>query len=211
MRELCGQWNNYTTFDFAAGGCLPQRMKQAGYQTTAMHAFDGGFFERNEWWQRLGFDREMFGDRLEQVGVRHCGGVFPGACDTDVPALIGAQIKQAAKPQFIYWLTLNSHLPVLPDPSLGTENCGKDMARFNSLPRSLCRLFHVHHRLADAISRMAMDPTLPPTDILIVGDHMPPYFDRGLRSGFDLEHVPWVLLRARDGATVAPKGVQHLR
>jgi hypothetical protein len=206
MRELCGQWNNYTTFDFEKGGCLPQRMKMAGYQTTAMHAFDGGFFQRDEWWSKLDFQKEMFGPELAQAGVRSCGGVFPGACDTDIPAVIAKRIKQSSQPQFVYWLTLNSHLPVLPDESLGTDQCSKAMARIGDVSPRLCRLFTVHHNLAQAISKMAMDPNLPPTDILIVGDHTPPFFDHSLRAGFDSENVPWVLLRAQDKA--APKQPQ---
>ncbi len=211
VRELCGQWDNYTTFDFDKGGCLPQRMKMAGYQTTAMHAFDGGFFQRDEWWNKLDFQKQMFAPELMQAGVRPCGGVFPGACDTDIPTLIAKQIKQSHQPQFVYWLTLNSHLPVLPEQSLGTEQCSKALAAVGAVSPRLCRLFTVHHNLAQAISKMAMDPSLPPTDILIVGDHTPPYFERDLRAGFDLENVPWVLLRAKDKAPVSQPQTSRLR
>jgi hypothetical protein len=44
---------------------------------------------------------------------------------------------------------------------------------------------------------MLTDPDLPPTDVLIVGDHAPPFFDRSQRSQFDPERVPWVLLKHR--------------
>ena len=47
---------------------------------------------------------------------------------------------------------------------------------------------------------MAMDPNLPPTDFVIVGDHMPPFFNRDARLMFDDAHVPWLILRARDKA-----------
>jgi len=101
-------------------------------------------------------------------------------------------------------VTLNSHLPVIEDASLGTVDCqlgGEALAAESPL---LCPLFTVHHRLADAISRMAMDPALPPTDILIVGDHMPPFFAREARMNFDPAHVPWVLLKARPAKAHAP-------
>jgi hypothetical protein len=59
-------------------------------------------------------------------------------------------------------------------------------------------MFMLHHRLADAIDRLAMDPALPPTDVLIVGDHMPPFLGRQKRFRFDPAHVPYVYLRAKD-------------
>ena len=34
-------------------------------------------------------------------------------------------------------------------------------------------------------------------DILIVGDHMPPFFQRKARERFDGDKVPWVFLRAK--------------
>lgn len=207
MRELCAKWGNYASLEIKAANCLPGKLERAGYQTTAIHAFDGDFFDRDQWWPKLGFDRELFSGDLTRIGVRSCGGVFPGACDADIPARIGSQLKQAGKPQFVYWLTLNSHLPVLPDASLGTETCEAGLAAIGSVSPRLCRLFMVHHNLADSISRMALDPELPPTDILIVGDHMPPYFDGNLREKFDQEHVPWILLRARDkGMSRSPAG-----
>ena len=208
MREICGKFGNYTTFNFRKADCLPGRMLKAGYQTTAIHAFAPSFFEREDWWPQLKFKKELFGDSLENAGARACGGIFPGACDVDIPQQIGAVIKHSDKPQFVYWVTLNSHLPVLSDASLGTEDCDKPDAPLSQIAPRLCRLFTVHHNLADAISKMAMDPSLPPTDILIVGDHMPPYFRRQLRSLFNPAQVPWILLKARDGApALAPQRV----
>ena len=198
LREICGEFGNYAAFDFSRADCLPGKMRKVGYQATAVHAFDGNFFQRDEWWPQLKFNREVFGEQLERAGARTCGGIFPGACDVDIPRQIGVMIKQSAKPQFVYWVTLNSHLPVLPEATLGTQGCDSADAPLASVSPRLCRLFVVHHNLADAISKMAMDPSLPPTDILIVGDHMPPYFDRQLRSMFNPAQVPWILLRARD-------------
>lgn len=200
MRELCGLRSLGEAADLDGADCLPARFRRAGYETTGVHAFTGVFFGRNTWWHQVGFDRTAFREQLIAKGARACGGVFPGACDEDVPAQIAASLKQARKPQLVYWVTLNSHLPVMEDAGLRTANCtygGPALANESSL---LCPLFLVHHRLADAITRMALDPDLPPTDILIVGDHMPPYFDRDARSRFDGHNVPWILLQAKPQA-----------
>ena len=45
-----------------------------------------------------------------------------------------------------------------------------------------------------------MAPDFPPTDILIIGDHRPPLFDRGSLAKFDPVHVPWIYLQARPPA-----------
>lgn len=200
MRELCGVWSSTQIVDFAQADCLPQRYRKAGYETVGIHAFTGALFNRQTWWKQAGFERSLFREQLVQSGVRTCGGVFPGACDEDIPARIASRLKAASKPQMIYWLTLNSHLPVLEDKSLHTENCSFGSAALAGESERLCPLFRVHHQLSEAITRMALDPALPPTDILIVGDHMPPYFERDARIRFDGHHVPWILLEARPAA-----------
>lgn len=199
MRELCGVWSLNAVADFGKVDCLPKRYAQAGYDTTAMHAFSGEFFDRTHWWKEAGFAHTLFRDDLIHRGARACGGVFPGACDTDVPTQIAARLKAATRPQLIYWVTLNSHLPVIEDASLGTANCTMGGAELEQESPLLCPLFEVHHQLADAITRMALDPTLSPTDILIVGDHMPPFFKREARARFEGHEVPWVLLEAIAG------------
>lgn len=198
LRELCGAWGSYANFNFEKANCLPEKLKAAGYDTTAIHSFKGDFFDREKWWPRLGFNREVFQSQLEAQGVRDCGGVFPGACDVDIPARIDAALKSGGKPKFVYWLTLNSHLPVLEDDTLGTNDCTYGGKAMTDLSLRLCRLFVVHHNLSEALNKLIMDPALPPTDFLIVGDHMPPYYQRYARERFDQEHVPWILLRARD-------------
>ena len=52
--------------------------------------------------------------------AREGGGVFPGACDRDVPALLVKDLKAAEKPQFVYWI--NSHRPVPPEMSLDADD-----------------------------------------------------------------------------------------
>lgn len=197
LRELCGVWADYAAFDFARAGCLPARYRRAGYETRAMHGFSGSFFERSQWWPKAGFERVSFAGDLVAEGARSCGGVFPGACDADIPRLIERRLRAADQPQLVYWVTLNAHLPILADESLGTRDCRFGEPDLGLDVPMLCRLFLLHHRLADAITAMALDPDMPPADILIVGDHMPPFFQRSARERFDGSRVPWILLRAK--------------
>jgi hypothetical protein len=198
LRELCDVWGRYDSFDFADTRCLPANYRAAGYQALAIHSFYGSFFNRDTWWPKLGFEQMEFKPDLLAAGARECGGIFPGVCDDDVPALIGARLKAANRPQLVYWVTLNTHLPVIADAKLGTASCELADPAWAANDPQLCRMFMLHHRLADAIDKLAMDPALPPTDFVIVGDHMPPFLGREKRFRFDPAHVPWIHLRFRD-------------
>jgi hypothetical protein len=202
LRELCNKWGNYTDFDFARTDCLPKRYLRAGYQTTAYHGFTKLMFARNHWFPKMGVQHMAYGQELIDRGLSICPGVFPGACDTDIAPVIATRLKQAAQPQFVYWMTLNSHLPVLKNRALGTADCTLGSQEWARAHPQVCRLFLVHHRLADAIDALAMDPDLPPTDFVIVGDHVPPFFDRASRALFDPADVPWIALHYRGAVAV---------
>lgn len=198
MRELCGRWDDYHHLVEARDAtCLPARLAAQGYRTTAIHGFDEGFFRRTKWYPHVGFQQLLFREALMDAGAEKCGGVFPGACDRDVPAMIGYRLKAAKGKQFVYWLTLNSHIPVPASEKLGTKDCARfdpALARDHAM---ICRLFSLWSDTNDGLARMLADPDLPPTDVLIVGDHAPPFFDRSQRTQFDPARVPWVLLKHR--------------
>lgn len=200
LRELCGLWSDHTRFDFGHSHCLPKRFREAGYEATAIHSFGGSLFGRREWYPKLGFQKIVFGDALLAQGLRQCDGVFPGACDPQVPPLIARQLRAAKAPQFVYWLTLNSHLPIPVDDQTAHGECIVGPPAWKTDYPRVCRLFQTHRQLADAIDAMIMAPDFPPTDVLIVGDHKPPFFDRGSRAHFDQRRVPWIYLRYRGAA-----------
>jgi hypothetical protein len=204
IRELCGRWSNYETFDFAHADCLPARYARAGYETSAYHGFGGSFFDREHWYPEIGFQHQTFEPGLAAMGAKECAGVFSGTCDEAVPPVLAARIKRARKPQLIYWMTLSTHLPIIADSSAQTDDCRLGSVAWAEANPQVCRLFLLHRRLADAIDSMAMAARLPPTDFLIVGDHLPPFFDRDARLKFDNAHVPWFFLRAHGGVAKEP-------
>ncbi len=197
LRELCDAWGQFASFPFETAQCLPDRYRAAGYDTLGIHGFYGDFFDRRTWYPRLGLSDRWFREELDRAGVTRCGGMFDGACDAEIPARIAARLKSAQRPQFVYWLTLNTHIPVTREIRMGTDRCDLGTAAWRADNPHLCRLFAVHRQLADAIDAMAMDRDLPPTDILIVGDHVPPFFDRASRTRFDGANVPWIWLSHR--------------
>ena len=197
IRELCQRWGDYPEIDAPQPDCLPAKLAAQGYGTHAFHGFSSQFFDRKSWYPRIGFQQLHFRDAIEAQGAGHCPNVFPGACDRDIPRLIGRELTAAQGPQFVYWLTLNSHLPVVANAALRTENCRQLGTALDSDYPQVCRLFSLWDDVAEGIARMADRADFPPTHILIVGDHMPPFTQQSSRMMFDPAHVPWILLRYR--------------
>lgn len=209
VRELCGRWGDVVALDRSASHCLPAVLRDRGYRTIAMHSFTGDMFDREHWYPRVGFEQMLFRDGLVRTGAGRCGGVFPGACDRDVPRMIGERLRRAQMPHFVYWLTVNSHLPVPAEQAMRTEDCLRDRPDFPLRNGSICRLSTVIEQVDDALAEMLLSPGFPDADVLIVGDHMPPFFDHASRSQFDPSQVPWILLRrreSRDGVTIRRHG-----
>ncbi|AWW74144.1 hypothetical protein CD351_06845 [Erythrobacter sp. KY5] len=198
IRELCGRWGEYHDLrETTDSGCLPARLAAQGVQTTAYHSFDGKFFDRNLWYPNIGFEDAHFRESLAEGGAERCGGVFPGVCDRDVPAQIAARLKETAEPQFVYWLSVNSHLPVPLESNLDVENCERISPQLARDYPMICRQFAIWDAMDEALVKEILASDFPPTDILIVGDHMPPYFDRHNRQQFAPDRVPWLMLKWR--------------
>ena len=137
----------------------------------AWHSFTGGFFDRTQWYPNIGFrDALRPSSRMparERPGSR-------GACDRgDIPRQIGAALREAREPRFLYWLTVNSHLPVLRNDRLQTENCAAFDATLDRDYPMVCRLLQLFDQTARAGREICAG--FPDTDILIVGDHLPPF------------------------------------
>jgi len=199
VRELCGRWGDYYDLvDRKDENCMPARLAKKGYATHAMHSFIGSFFEREKWYPNIGFQTTDFGRLLIERGARNCGGVFAGACDRDVPKQMTEILKKAKKPTFLYFLTVNTHLPVPAGMNLNNEDCGRISPKLEKAFPQICRQFVMWHDLNNAMVAQITAKDFPDADILIVGDHMPPYFDRYHRSQFDPAHVPWLYLRRKD-------------
>lgn len=198
IRELCGRWGDYYgLIDRKDDSCLPARLAKKGYDTLAMHSFTGSFFKREDWYPNIGFARQEFGQDMMKTGAEKCGGVFPGACDRQIPKQIAAKLKAAEKPTFLYWLTLNSHLPVPSGLNLNADNCERVSPLLKAEFPQICRQFAIYHDIQVALASEITSADFPDSDILLVGDHMPPYFDRHHRTQFDPGHVPWLYLRRK--------------
>ncbi len=201
LRELCETREPYAR---VVGGlqldCLPQRMAARGYRTMAIHGFTRRFFERDLWYPKIGFQKLIFAEELEGTAQRQCGGgPFRGLCDVDLIPLIGRELQNTAQPTFVYWLTLSTHVPIAPregTPLLDCDHGGGPMRH-----AEVCYSAEMWSDLLSSLARMTAD--IPPTDILIVGDHAPPLWSKAGRNLFTPGKVQWVRLTPRETSRVS--------
>jgi hypothetical protein len=203
MRELCNTRTFYADFVMKDGAsCLPSLLAARGYSSIAVHAFSGGMFQRSKWYPIVGFDQELFRDDLLKTTYRVCGSAFRGACDADLAPVIVAASRRAAssgKPRFIYWLTLNTHIPVAPGEALTDFHCERDDSGFG--PPTVCRMAELWHDVFTVVAKIARDPAVAPAEILIVGDHAPPLWSWRGRAQFTPGEVAWYRLQPRGSSS----------
>ena len=196
-RELCGQWGDHRDYlGKASYDCFPAAMADRGYRTVSYHGFSEEMFERDKWYPSIGFQESHFLEDLATDDDRfsqRCGSVFAGLCDNDVAAAIRDRLtKKPTERTFLYWLTLNSHIPYVPKHK-GQLNCGSASAEIANT--QVCELTELWADVFANVAAIAEDPALPPTDIFIVGDHPTPLWNRAAASHFTPHKVQWYLLR----------------
>ena len=197
-RELCNSGIGFgimrASKEFAQQ-CLPFYFHARGYENIAIHGFVGQMFFRSNWYARLGFDQMWFQPDLIRAGLPNCRGALPGVCDGSIADWIGKSLltDETDRPRFIYWVTLNSHLPEPRQPDLSDDGiCGLEPELKDS--PAMCSWFRlvraVHRSVALAASRAAGRPTI----FVLVGDHAPPFGDPRLRERFSGSDVPYLIL-----------------
>jgi hypothetical protein len=194
MRELCHTREPYSNFLTDKGPqCLPAIMAARGFRTVGMHNFSARFFEREQWYRNIGFQTSIFGEALAGQTPRLCGGAFKGPCDVDVVPLIGRELRDARRPTFLYWLTLSTHVPVR--FGQGSNRLGCDRGGGALGTQEVCHMTEMWVDLLQAL--VALTSSIPPTEILIVGDHAPPLWSKSGRGFFEPGKVTWIRLVPR--------------
>ena len=172
-RELCRSTTGFGILHASAGlveKCLPAFFHARGYQNLAIHGYVGQMFCRSTWYPNMGFDRSWFGPDLHRIGLPNCRGAFPGICDASIAGWIGSSLLSVnqGKPRFIYWVTLNSHIPVPAHPDLPDDGvCATQPALRNSA--ALCSWFRLVRAAHQSVQRVALGATARSTVFVLVG------------------------------------------
>jgi hypothetical protein len=201
LRELCALLSTYRAVKRVDGArCLPSLFERAQFSTVALHGYKKTFFSRSEWYPRLGFQRVLFEDSLRGPdSVSHCGYVYRGTCDTRAAWSVLRELETPPLSQrrFVYWLTLNSHLPL--DEATARPSTFSCQSGVFSSDSEVCLLARIQNLVNTSVVRVALDPRLKPTRFIIVGDHTPPFALGKRRDLFVKGRVPYIELRPRSG------------
>jgi len=211
-RELCSSSMGYYLMKAPAAdlsSCLPARLAELGYRPIALHGMNGFLFDRTTWYRTIGFQEIQFHEEFKREGLADCPGVFPGTCDADIAAWIGRRLQQdSARPSFIHWMTLNSHLPVLvPSPLSDAATCEASISLTPDTP--LCSWYQLVTNVHRSVAKLASEKLARPTIFAIVGDHAPPFGAPEVRSHFSQAEVPYVILVPRTAGNATKASSAH--
>ena len=199
VRELCWQSRDGVTFG-PLPPALPAVLKGLDYESCSFHGFYKTMFERDQHYPMMGFDHSIFLNEMEKNGgVPLTGTVFHGATDSYVASLVHQQILQPGK-QFVYWLTLSSHVPIdVPFAKQIASPEEREMA--GHLPPAIWGYAVICRKTLDSIAEIAADESLTNCDFIIVGDHSLPLNSTKLKPYIVTGHVPYLILRWKKPAT----------
>ena len=190
LRELCDLKGTYRRVDSTAGQhCLPARLASHGWATTGLHGFSQRMFDREGWWGAIGLSQRRFAESFLGENLPLCGGAFRGLCDDDLIHR-SFQIASASR-QFVYLLTLNTHLPLEHKPITAEIHSMCESARLSD---DVCQWVSQTGKVLSRISAEAAVSANPPL-IVVVGDHSPPFINATSRGQFNQNHVPAFVLR----------------
>lgn len=186
LRVLCGLRGSYTDLKpVEEAGCLPRQWQAEGLQAHGLHGFHLQMFDRHRWWPRIGLSPWKFEFTAEDGRNFGCNGAFPGVCDDVV---LDTAIRLADRPsQFVYVLTLDTHLPLQPGRQVPPELkalCAR--ARTGDVAcQMVAELGAVLEHVAAKLAQVAHPPL-----VVLVGDHSPPFLANESRQAFDAAAVP---------------------
>ncbi|KUM53309.1 sulfatase-like hydrolase/transferase [Rheinheimera sp. EpRS3] len=190
LRELCQlSPNHFNLKDVTAGfeNCLPNKLKQRGYTTSAFHAASGVMYDRIYWYSQAGFQNSNFFENFEWS--RRCYS-YPGGCDFE---LINKVVEELANPgkRFAYWLTLNSHA-IYDERDLITNQF--DCQRFAVDPSTQsCRNLKLQAQFFYVLAQQIAEHKLQGVRVIVVSDHAPVITDKKEKNTYFVDNrINWV-------------------
>lgn len=203
-RELLGREPAayYSAIHRGTAGCetLVSRMKHAGKKTVAIFPFSGHFGQALAFRKQLGFDNILSRNEMQADSSGHRLPVnrenHYGSLDDEVAVHAGMQALAQGGPVFVYVVTINTHLPF----QLARET--KESAAYQSFarqwrmrfPSEAC--FEHFYRLQTLLDFIAteLEPGLA-DEVVVVGDHPPPFISHEDRAFYAATSVPYVVLK----------------
>ncbi len=209
----------YVDIERAVFPSVPRLLKRKGYSAVAIHGNSGAFWNRNETYASMGFDRFVTGRDFARRGVRREGAWYSDSGMTDI---VLEELAARETPSFVMAVSIQNHGPYHTPP----EDLDRALWDAIELPPGLdaeaameLRNYFYHLHQADAqLARLhrALQARGRPFVLGFFGDHLPalpgPWAQLGFVDGGtpESQSVPWVLVTGNGSAPRAPVGPRHL-
>jgi len=149
---------------------LPTILQRQGYATSAIHPYDNWFYNRNNVYKDLGFDKFI---SKEFFNSPKNNGQY--ILDTELSQKIIDQVKETNKPDFIYGVSMQNHGPYssTPNPQNTIKVSGSNLS-----PSSQAILENYSNTLAGVDQSLkqlieGLEQSKEPTEVIFFGDHLP--------------------------------------
>ncbi|REK59459.1 MAG: phosphoglycerol transferase [Thermobacillus sp.] len=144
--------------------CLPGMLKEAGYATAAFHAYDGGFWNRNVMYDRIGFD--AFYSKKHFVLDEPLGWSLG---DRSFLRQSAERIERLKQPFYAFLVTLSSHHPYALPASAGSFDAGEfEGTIFGDY---LAAVHYADAALGEFVDRLKASGLWDDSIVVIYGDH----------------------------------------
>ena len=199
FRELTGYvFHYYQVRDkWVKENSLLIKKQQQGYHIIGIHGNTGLFYRRHIIWPVLGVQEMYFSEEFSKLSMSLCGSdIFRGICDTAINTwLLNNMNLQPERKEFYYWVTLNTHLPLVEIHDEGYRNfAGK--WKEQGLGEHILQMAYQHRLLFKDLAEKLGRPGSPKVHMLLVGDHAPPFIDPADRKWYDAQLVPYIELKS---------------
>ncbi len=145
---------------------LPLRFREHHLQTWYVHGYDSDFYMRGENYAKFGFDKMLFKEQFEKLGLPSCRNGFEGICDSALVVFLDSVLTETT-PKFVYWTTLDAH-PLYEWSGLFEKSY---FCKIFSLSDVDCTYFTLQENTLRMIARLAEKH--PEYRFVIRGDHRP--------------------------------------
>ena len=169
FRELCGVYKSNFRHLEEDLRCAPTFFNDLGYKTISAHPYKGGYFNRRIWWKSIGFEEIIFMNTIDDQKNDECVGSYYSYCDNQFFKKILSNANDRKKPYFLYYLSVEGHLPTKTPSKKEIEEC-LSVIKAND---ALCGNLSVNKSFLEAIVNSIIELNIKDTDFYIVGDHIP--------------------------------------
>lgn len=197
FRELTGYIFHYYQVqdDWVKQNSLLKQKQQQGYRIIGLHGNTSKFYRRYMIWPVLGVQDMFFLEDFNSMSMPLCGDAyFRGTCDTAINTwMFNNMQKQPRRKEFYYWVTLNTHLPIVEihDESF---RCFAEKWQAEKIPANVLQIAFQHRLLFAHLAARLSQPQAPRVHMLLTGDHAPPFIDPPSRRLYSETQVPYIEL-----------------